>query len=115
MIDPYQVSIDAGPECLGLRPLGDFVLVKRIVETQTSSGLFIPESAAAPEIGFIRKGRVVLVGPGDRKADGSRFEMGVEVGDIVLYPRVPANDVRINGEEHTLLHEEQHILAVVEE
>ncbi len=115
MTHPYQTSIDAGPECLGLRPLGDFVLVKRIVETKTAGGLFIPESAAAPEFGVIRKGQVVLVGPGDRRPDGTRFDMGVEVGDVVLYPRVPANDVRINGEEHTLLHEEQHILAVIEE
>jgi co-chaperonin GroES (HSP10) len=38
----------------------------------------------------------------------------VKPGDEVIYPRVPANDLRINGEEYTMLHEEQHCLAVVE-
>ena len=41
--------------------------------------------------------------------------MHVDIGDRVVYPRVPANDIRINGQEYTFLHEEQHILAVLEE
>ncbi len=44
-----------------------------------------------------------------------RGEMPVKVGDVVVYPRVPANDIRINGEEYTACHLEQHILAVVDE
>lgn len=43
-----------------------------------------------------------------------RCEMDVCVGDLVLYPRIPANDVIINGVEYTLCHEQQHVLAVLE-
>lgn len=44
----------------------------------------------------------------------SRAPMFCSVGETVLYPRVPANVVRINGEELIFLHEEQHVLAVLE-
>lgn len=44
-----------------------------------------------------------------------RAEMHCKVGDVVIYPRIPANDVEINGEVYTFAHEEQHILAVVDE
>jgi co-chaperonin GroES (HSP10) len=40
--------------------------------------------------------------------------MHVEVGDEVIYNRAPANDVSINGEEYVFIHEEQHLLAVIE-
>lgn len=43
-----------------------------------------------------------------------RTEMQTRPGDEVLYWRAPANDVRINGEEYVFLHEEQHIVAVLE-
>jgi hypothetical protein len=44
----------------------------------------------------------------------ARAPMHVSVGDEILYDRSPANDVSINGEEHCFLHEEQHVLAVLE-
>lgn len=44
-----------------------------------------------------------------------RAPMNVQPGDIVIYPQVPANEVSINGERLIFLHEEQHVLAVVEE
>lgn len=44
-----------------------------------------------------------------------RAEMHVKPGDVVLFPRVPANEVEINGEAYVFLHEESQILAVVEQ
>lgn len=54
-----------------------------------------------------------------------RRPMGVKPGDKILYPRVPANDVRmaafdqqsfnVGGANFTFLHEEQHVWAVLEE
>lgn len=41
--------------------------------------------------------------------------MHVSPGDVVIFPRVPANEVIINGEEFVLLHEESQIYGVVEE
>lgn len=48
-------------------------------------------------------------------ADISRMPLGVSPGDVVIFPRVPANEVIINGEEFVLLHEESQIYGVVEE
>ncbi len=50
--------------------------------------------------------------------DGHRYEerrpMHVKPGDTVIYPRVPANGLRLGDEDFVLLHEEQHVLAVIE-
>lgn len=45
---------------------------------------------------------------------GCRCEMNCALGDVVLYPRVPANDVRIDEREYTFLHEEQHVYAILD-
>jgi hypothetical protein len=44
-----------------------------------------------------------------------RAGLNVSVGDVVVFPRVPANEIEINGEEYVFLHEEQHVLAVIDE
>jgi len=44
----------------------------------------------------------------------TRRPMHVKPGDTVVYPRVPANGARIGNEDLVLLHEQQHILAVIE-
>jgi co-chaperonin GroES (HSP10) len=41
--------------------------------------------------------------------------MGCTLGDIVIFPRVPANEIAINGLEFVMLHEEQHVVGVVEQ
>lgn len=45
----------------------------------------------------------------------SRADMHVKPGDVVLYNQRPANEVVLNGKKYTLHHEEQDILAVIEE
>lgn len=47
-------------------------------------------------------------------ADVTHAEMFVHPGDIVVYPQVPANEIEINGEKLVFLHQEQHVLAVIE-
>jgi hypothetical protein len=44
-----------------------------------------------------------------------RVPMSVQVGDEILYWRSPANDVKIDGQEYVFLHEEQHLVAVLEQ
>lgn len=46
--------------------------------------------------------------------DQRRAPMHAKVGDEVIYTRVPANEIDIDNVTHTFLHEEQHILAVIE-
>lgn len=52
---------------------------------------------------------------GDVAAQITHAPMHVSPGDTVIFPRVPANEVVINGEEYVLLHEESQIYGVVEE
>lgn len=47
--------------------------------------------------------------------DTGRAPMNLQVGDVVIFPRVPSNEMKINGEEYCWLREEQHVLAVVDE
>lgn len=106
----YHPSIETQLE--SLTPLGDFVLVRRMPDAPR--GLIeVPLSAREPERG-LRRGMVVRVGMGDRRPDGGRHPMYVKPGDTVVYPRVPANNVVLNGDEYTLIHAEQHVLAVLE-
>jgi co-chaperonin GroES (HSP10) len=42
-----------------------------------------------------------------------RHAMNCKPGDRILYDRSPANDVQIDGESYTFLHEQQHVLAVL--
>jgi co-chaperonin GroES (HSP10) len=44
-----------------------------------------------------------------------RAEMHVQIGDVVVFPRVPANEIEINDVEYCFIHEEQHVLAIIEE
>ena len=109
MRDQYQPSV----ECSNFTPLYDFVLVRRLSDEAVHHGLHVPGNAKDHERG-IRRGVVEQCGAGDKRLDNSRIAINVQPGDIVLYDRVPANDVRLNGVEYTLCHEEQHILAVLE-
>ncbi len=112
MTEPYLSNVPA--EIARVRPIGDFVVVRRLMEpTQRDSGLYLPPAVANRPTGN-RRGVVLAIGPGDRMADGSRRAMNVAVGDVVVYSRVPANEIRVDQEVYEIVHEEQHILCVVE-
>ena len=121
---PYSRSVNA--DLAALTPLYDFVLVKElhsVVKGRTSSLIMDPGHINQTKDGRIlhnrprglRIGEVIAVGRGDKKPDGSRHVMYVKRGDRVIYPRVEANDVILNGEAFTFCHAEQHILGIVED
>ncbi|MFD3158190.1 co-chaperone GroES [Haloimpatiens sp. FM7330] len=92
-----------------IRPLGDRVVIKRLeAEETTKSGIVLPGSAKEKP----QMAEVVAVGPGvDR--DGKKIEMEVKVGDKVIFSKYSGNEVKFEGEEYTILKQED-ILAVVE-
>jgi len=93
-----------------LRPLYDRIIVKRIeADTTTKSGLIIPDSAKEKPI----QGEVIAVGKGKRGDDGELTAMEVEVGNRVLFGKYSGTEVKIDGEEHLILREDE-LLAVVE-
>ena len=86
-----------------IRPLHDRVIIKRLEsERTTASGIVIPDNAAEkPD-----QGEVVAVGPGRRDEAGMLIEMGVKVGDRVLFGKYSGQSVKIDGEEFLVMREE---------
>ncbi|MAQ13248.1 MAG: co-chaperone GroES [Sandaracinus sp.] len=95
---------------MAIRPLGDRLLVKRVKEEEkTSGGIIIPDSAKEKPI----EGKVVSVGNGKRGDDGKRVALEVKAGDTVLFGKYAGTEVKIEGEEHLILREDD-VLGVVE-
>jgi len=93
-----------------IRPLHDRILVKRLEEQEkTAGGLYIPDTAKEKPI----EAKVVAVGTGKRLEDGSLKKPELKAGDRVLFSKYSGTEVKIDGEEHLIMREED-ILAVVE-
>jgi chaperonin GroES len=93
-----------------VRPLYDRILVKRIEEEQkTAGGLFIPDTAKEKP----QQGVVVAVGHGKIQEDGSIRKLDVKAGDKILFSKYAGNDIKIDGEEHLILKEDD-VLAILD-
>lgn len=95
---------------MNLRPLHDRVIVKRLEnETKTALGIIIPDNAAEkPD-----QGEVLAVGPGKRNDKGDFVALNVQVGDRVLFGKYSGTEVKLDGEEHLIVREDD-ILGVLE-
>ena len=93
-----------------IRPLNDRVLVKRLAEEEmTKGGIIIPDSAKEKPA----EGEVVAVGPGKLDDKGKRIAIELKVGDKVLFSKYGGTEVKIEGEDHLIMREDD-ILGVVE-
>ncbi len=92
-----------------LKPLLDRVVLRRVpAEETTKSGLILTSSAQEKPQVY----EVVAVGPGGF-VDGNEVEMEVEVGDHVLTGKYTGTEVKVEGEELTIVRQSE-ILAIVE-
>jgi len=92
------------------RPLYDRVLVKRITsESRSAGGLIIPDTAKEKP----QEAEVMAVGAGRVLEDGKTRPMTVKVGDRVLFGKYTGDEIKLDGEEHLILREED-VLAVLE-
>jgi len=93
-----------------IRPLQDHVIVKRVAEEgKTKGGIIIPDTAKEKPI----EGKVIAVGNGKVLKDGKVHTLDVKVGDRILFTKYAGNEVKLDGEEHLIIREED-ILGVVE-
>jgi len=93
-----------------VRPLHDRVIVKRMEEQEkTKGGIIIPDTAKEKPV----EGKVIAVGSGKVTEDGKRIPLQVKEGDRVLFGKYAGTDIKINGEEHLIMREDD-IIAVVE-
>jgi chaperonin GroES len=109
---------DAGPSRLSrlqenvmkIRPLADRLVVKRIQEQEkTKGGIIIPDTAKEKPV----EGIVVAVGNGKVLKTGKVQPLDVKVGQKVLFGKYSGTEVKLDGEEHVMLTEDD-VLAVVE-
>jgi chaperonin GroES len=95
---------------MSIRPLHDRILVKRLDEEEkTAGGLYIPDTAKEKPI----QGKVIAVGAGKRDKEGKAIPVEVKAGDKVLFSKYSGTEVKIEGEEHLIMREDD-ILAVIE-
>ncbi|MCA1840918.1 MAG: co-chaperone GroES [Actinomycetota bacterium] len=93
---------------MGLKPLGDRVLVRaEDSEEQLPSGLVIPDTAKEKP----QEGLVLAVGPGGFQ-EGARVPLEVKEGDRVIFSKYGGTEVKVDGEELLIL-SERDILAVI--
>jgi len=92
-----------------LRPLGDKIVVQLIeADEKTAGGIYLPDSAKKKPT----EGKVIAVGNGRTLDTGDRNPLSVKVGDRVLFSKYGGNEVTIEGQDYTILDEDQ-IYAVV--
>ena len=92
------------------RPLHDRVVVRRIEEdTKTAGGIIIPDTAKEKPM----QGEIIAVGPGARDESGKLVPLDVKAGDRILFGKYAGTEIKIDGEEHLILREDD-ILGVIE-
>jgi chaperonin GroES len=93
-----------------IKPLHDRVIVKRIEEDETTKGgIIIPDSAKEKPV----EGKVLAVGQGKILENGQKQPLEVKEGDRVLFGKYAGTDIKIDGEEHLIMREDD-IIAIVE-
>lgn len=93
-----------------LKPLYDRIIVKRLEgEEKTKGGIIIPDSAKEKPI----EGKIIAVGDGKLLDTGERVAPEVKAGDRVLFGKYAGTEIKIDGEEHLIMREDD-ILGVIE-
>jgi len=95
---------------MNIRPLQDRIIVRRVEEEATTKGgIIIPDSAKEKPL----EGTVLAVGNGKVLEDGTVRAVDVKVGDRILFTKYAGSEVKLAGEEHLIIREED-VLGIVE-
>ncbi|HLD29475.1 MAG TPA: co-chaperone GroES [bacterium] len=93
-----------------LKPLGDRVLVEALEEKETKKGgIIIPDTVKEKP----QEGKVIAAGAGKRDDSGKIIPMDVKAGDKILFGKYSGTEVKIEGKEYLIMHQED-ILGLVE-
>ncbi len=94
-----------------IKPLQDRLVIKRIEEEEkTKGGIIIPDSAKEKP----QEGRVVAIGDGKTLESGQKAPLTVKPGDKILFGKYSGTEIKIDGEEHLIMREDD-VLAVVQD
>ena len=93
-----------------VRPLHDRLIIERIEETeQMVGGIIIPDTAKEKP----QQGKVIAVGKGKVKDDGTVSPLDVQAGDKVLFGKYSGQEIKLDGDEFLIMREDE-ILGVLE-
>jgi chaperonin GroES len=93
-----------------IRPLSDKVLVERVeAEGKTTGGIVLPDTAKEKP----QRGKIVAVGEGKLLEDGTRKQVQVKKGDLVLFTSYAGTEIKVDGKEYLIM-DETDIMAVIE-
>ena len=94
-----------------IRPLQDRVIVKRIEDEaeKTKGGIIIPDTAKEKP----QQGKIIAAGKGKVNDEGKLTPLDVKVGDRILFGKYSGSEIKLDGEEHLIMREED-ILGVIE-
>ena len=93
-----------------VRPLHDRIIVQRIEESeQKVGGIIIPDTAKEKP----QQGKVIAVGQGKVKDDGTRQPLDVKAGDTILFGKYSGQEIKIDGEENLIMREDE-VLAILD-
>ncbi len=94
-----------------IQPLSNRVIVQPTEQEDIiPSGIHLPEIAKEKPM----RGFVMAIGPGYLQDTGIRTEMGVKIGNEVLYARYAGTEVQLNGNKLLILKEDE-ILGIIED
>ncbi len=98
------------PKTTNIKPLFSNILIRPVeAETKTSGGIIIPDSAQEKQSTI---GVVMAIGEGHVSLKGDKEKIVVKVGDKVMYKKWGGNEVKVEGEEWTIV-EQKDILAIL--
>jgi chaperonin GroES len=110
---PTQRLVQPRPkrrQLMKIRPLHDRILAKRLAEKdKTAGGLFIPDKAKEKPLEAL----VISVGSGKVLENGKTQALTVKAGDRVLIGKYSGSEVKLDGDEHIILREDD-VLAILE-
>jgi len=93
-----------------IKPLQDRILVKRLeIGEQVKGGIIIPDTAKEKPM----EGKVIAVGGGKIKDDGTKQPIDLKEGDRILFSKYAGNEVKIDDEEYLIMREDD-VLGIIE-
>jgi chaperonin GroES len=93
-----------------VKPLHDRLIIQTLEEGEkTKGGIIIPDTAKEKPV----EGKVIAVGAGRIKKDGTKMPLEIRKGDRVLYAKYAGTEIKMDGEEYLMMKEDD-ILAIIE-
>lgn len=95
---------------MNIKPLQDRLLVQRVeVGEQKKGGIIIPDTAKEKPM----EGKVMAVGGGKVREDGTKAPMDLKIGDRILFGKYAGTEIKLDDQEYLIMREDD-VLGVLE-